>query len=581
MSTTELSGADAIVTVLQECGVTTVFGVPGTQNIPIYDALRRSDINTVLATSETMAGFMAIGWFRATGQPGVFLAIPGPGFAFALPALAEASLDSSSLLLITGHQESRGRLFDHQAIDQDAIAAAICRDHRTARTAAEIPQQLSRALSATIDRGRGPVVLQVAASALTETCSVSQPTMQRTQAKSVSAPVPDDLTAKLNDCERPLLLLGAGALESPEEVDTFARSMKALIVTTPSARGLVLEADPVVIPADLLCDDHAEFNALLERSDLILALGVRFSHNSTGGFSMRLPEDRLVHVYDDPSILNVNYRARWSVAASVGDFISAATHGLDIERQTSRSDWLSSATEWRNRILSRAPDPDYEPVWAATGHSGCQGILEAIRGAVPDDAILVTDTGLHQIYTRKYFEVRAPRGLIMPTDFQSMGFGLPAAIGAALAEPTRRVVALVGDGTLQMTISELVTIAREQIPVLVIVFSDGWLGQIRMQQIAWGSEEFSTELPKIDLKNICQAVQVRYEKGMDDLRSQVSSLLDTQTSALLEIELSDPAHLNQIKAKSRRKEAVKRLIGPSTIRVMKKLLNRARPSSGD
>ncbi len=567
------TGADALVAVLAEHGVDTVFGVPGTQNIPLFDALRRHQIRTVLATSETMAGFMAIGWDRAKGRPGVFVGIPGPGFAFALPALAEAALDSSAVLFITGDRVSRGRLFDHQMIDQDAISEALCGACFRVSDTAQLVATAHRAVAEATGAGGRPIVLQVASSALNGDYPAVEPGVSGDRAEP-ELRLPDDLLERLRRCEKPLVLAGAGALGWSEQTAAFVSSLDALLITSPAARGIIPENSWRAIPVDLLCDDAAGLNRLIAESDLVIALGSRFSHNGTGGFGLRIPEDCLVQVHEDAAVLSANYPAQWTFAATVGAFLTEVATLMSNELRPSGGRWSrEDADRWRSEILTREPDAAREPSWPA-GAVGCGALFDELRSVLPDDAMLVTDTGMHQIVSRKYFEVRAPRGLIVPTDFQSMGFGVPAALGAALAAPERRVVALVGDGTLQMTLAELGTIARERIPLVVIVFSDGWLGQIRMQQIEWGGEECETRLADIDLEHIASAFGIHYQRCERSIRTELERALASGEPALLEVVVADPPRLADLKASLRRKQRVKDILGPRATNLLKKIAGR-------
>ncbi len=475
-------------------------------------------------------------------------------------------------MLITGESVSRGRLFDHQAIDQDSVAAAICPENFKVDDVSAIDEIVNRAILQTTRAGHRPVVLQISAAALQAECPAQRVAESVTSEKGTDFSLPGDLAQRLKECEKPLLLVGAGALPCAKELASFATHLNALITTTPAARGIVSESDWRVLPVDLLCDDVEAFNRLIDESDLVIALGCRFSHNGTGGYSMRLPQDRLVHVHEDPAVLNANYEAAWAFKMEVTEFISAASAAIMDGQRSASGGWTEAeSSRWRAQVLERSADESLEPKWSEAEEPGCQALFEQIRSGIPDDAMLVTDTGMHQILTRKYFEVRSPRGLVVPTDFQSMGFGLPAAIGAALAVPERKVVALVGDGTFLMTLSELVTIAREQIPLLIVVFADGWLGQIRMQQVEWGAEEFATRLHGFELETVAKSVGIHYQRGQRNLSDQIKACLQDRLPAILEVQVEDPPRLDRFKSRLRKKEKIKNILGPAGISFIKKI----------
>jgi acetolactate synthase-1/2/3 large subunit len=234
----------------------------------------------------------------------------------------------------------------------------------------------------------------------------------------------------------------------------------------------------------------------------VIAIGARLAFNGTAGFGVTLPPERLVHIDASAANLNAVYAASNVVAMSVAAFFAL------VESTTSpRTAWtLESLTPWRLRIRTvRAADP--EPTIA--GQTPEQ-FFSVLRAGLPDDALVVTDSGLHQVMARRYFEVREVHGLLLPTDLQSMGFALPSAIAAKLAAPSRPVVALVGDGGVLMSGLELAVAVRERLPLTVIVFNDRYLNQIRMQQLLDSGQEHGVALPAVDFKCLAAATGADY-----------------------------------------------------------------------
>jgi acetolactate synthase-1/2/3 large subunit len=481
------NGADALVDFLQRQGVQCVFGVPGSQNTELFESMRRNGVRTVLTSSELTAGFMANGWFRATGSPGVFVGIPGPGFAYAIPPLAEASLDTAAVLFITGTPQGPPQ-HGLQSIDQSAIAAPLVRASLSARDTNTLLDVAGEAWTQLRCNGPGPVVLQVAESVLEADWAAAKaatPTPSPSPAKICR--IPDDLKETIASADRILIIAGAGALDASTELRELADKLNAVVSSTPSARGLFDELGDRCLGLDMMGINTRAFNQFAGQCDLTLVLGCRFSFNATAGFSIKLPADRLVHVDIDSSVLNARYDCRWPILSDVASFVSSLLVLEFVPRQGISNIELQS---FRKCLSNWSSDPDLEPTWQDQPVSQ---LFDIIRGPLCDKAITVTDTGNHQILARKYLHAREPRSLIVPTDFQSMGFGLSAAIGAAIARPDRRIFAIIGDGSFLITGAELGTAVRQKTRIIILLFRDGYLGQIRDQQLKSYGSDFATE----------------------------------------------------------------------------------------
>jgi len=564
------NGADALVASLVDLGVRCIFGLPGTQNVGLFEALRSSEIHAVQATSETTAGFMANGWFRASGQPGVFIAINGPGFAWSVPPLAEAALDSTAVLFITGKPPDRGYKNDLQVIEQREIATALGCKVFDIDELESLEETLRQAWAAATANGPRPVVLQVAAAVLGQDWTSSTGNVEATAGQSDS-PVPtDELVAFLAQARRPVVMAGGGTLDHDALLEQLLDVTGAAFFTTPTARGVIREDHPMCLRADLLSDDVDVLNRFLEKADVIISLGCRFSHNGTGGFTVALAEENLVHVDADSNVLVKNYPARWSLCMDVGDFLSTVCERLPAKSPEAKPAWPSSDIEGcREELSATRQSVLCEPSWNDAGN--CGSLFRQIREGTPDNGIIVTDTGLHQILTRTHFDVLSPRGLIFPSDFQSMGFGLPAAIGAALAAPDRPVVALIGDGSLLMVGAELLAAKREAVSLPVLVFRDGALGQIRLQQIQEYGHESATKLEPFDLAEYSNSLGIRHVRADVKLADQLRQAMGECGPTVIEVELQDNDSLAEIRKKVKRKNSLKSALGPRATQLLKRL----------
>jgi len=573
-------------------GVRCVFGLPGTQNVELFEELRTSSLRTVLATSELAAAFMAVGYARASGRPGVLVTIPGPGFTYALPGLAEARLDSVPLIHIVVHKPlPPGRRFRHQEIQHQEIVRPLVKEVVEVRAAEGVPVAAERAWRMAQEGEPGPVVLWVSSEVFTgvagkgsgESASESPPLGGEMGPAEAAAwepgrgTMPPDstisLAPRLSLARRPILFLGLGAVERAEQVHHLAERLGAPFFTTPSARGVIPEDHSLCLGFDPDRGGVGALNELLASSDLVLALGCKLGHNGTAGFRLKLPADRLVHVNTDAEALGANYPASLLIRARVEDVVGHLLESLPGEGPL--SGWSQDEIAlWRSRIAGEAPGGPPEPSAPGVPSKTVRELVQVLREEIPRDAILVTDSGLHQVMIRRHFSVLTPRGLIMPTDFQSMGFGLPAAIGAKLAAPERPVVAVIGDGGLAMSGMDLLTLARERLPVTVIVFNDGYLNLIRLQQERDFGHAHAVRLRNPDMEVLAEACGLAFIRLDSDVRSRIREGLEGGAPILAEVPLGESREIRSVRRTTRVKSLARQALGRRFVDRVKRLLGR-------
>lgn len=546
-------GIDALCRALIDVGIDCVFGVPGTQNVALFEGFRRHGLRTVLASHELAAAFMANGYFRASGRVAALATIPGPGFTYALTGLAEARHDSAGVLFLVGAPASGpGHAFRLQALDQRAIAAPVVKLCLTIASSADVERIVADAYAAASEGEPGPVMVELAMDALGA---------EREPAPSTGAPSrhssPDvargELARRFAQASRPLLLLGQGAFAAAEPLRALAEALTIPILTTPTARGIVPEDHELVLGFDPLRGHIASLNAFVDRADLVIALGCKLGHNGTAGFQLRLPPDRLIQVDADRAVVGASYPAQVGITARVEDVVDE----LQVRRQPSQ--W-SRAEIGAARDTVRAAAPDaVEPRIRGVGTP--REFLAWLRGMLPRDAIIVTDSGLHQILVRRHLDVLSPRGLIVPTDFQSMGFGLPASIGARIAAPGRAVVAVVGDGGFLMSGLELLTMRRERLPIVTFVFNDGHLNQIRLQQLGSYGHAHAVDLVNPDFAQLASALGVGYLRIGDASDDDVRRALRGDRPTLVEVVVGDSVPMRALPHITRTKRLARALLG--------------------
>ena len=566
------SGAQAFCDVLQESGVEFVFGLPGTQTVGLYEALRVSAIRAVVPTHELNAAFMANGYARASGKVGVLLTIPGPGFAYVTAGLAEARLDGVALVhfALTPARGPTGEP-GFQALDQAAIARPLVKAVLRAESRAELPGVIRRALALAQEADPGPVFVELSDDALRDEATDAGRQSLNTRAPgSVSRSSNESELATVVErvvaAKRPAILVACDCTAASALLTNLAATGRVPVFVTPPSRGVVPEDDPWTLCFDDQRTQFGHIAAALALADLVVVLGTRLSHVTTAGFRLELPSERVVCVSESGAGLPHGYSASITVHGRPGELLSR------LERAAPRfvSKWtLDELAHWQGRFAAGHPADLPEPVV----EGGTPAVFfAALRSALPRDALLVTDSGLHQMLVRRHYPVFCPGGLLFPSDFQSMGFGLPAAIGAKLAAPARAVVLVMGDGGFAMSGLELLTAAREGVQVVVIVFNDGQLNLIRLQQLREFGRTHGVDLSGPDFERFAEAVGVRYCRAAGNAAQAVREALSAEEPTLIEVLVGDSRSIRRTAATSLARAAVRTAIGPRMVNWLKRLL---------
>lgn len=565
------TGADRLAAALSRLGVTHVFGLPGTQSVPFFDGLRRSPLRTVLTTHELNAAFMAVGFYRASGRPAVLASIPGPGFTHALSGVVEARHDSAALVHVVGPPAAEPpQRFRLQAVEQEAIGRLETKGVFEIRTLPELEQTVHAAWTRATGGEPGPVVLHVPPSILTASGPSSPDSLLPRGAGAPGAAI-DRAVARLVDAQRPVLLVGQGASAAADVVLRLAETLGAPVVTSCSGRGIVPEDHRLVLGYDVTRSSTDVLNRVLATADCILVLGYKLTHNGTAGFRMQLPSEVLVHVDADREIPGANYPVAQAVVADVGDVAARCLDRLSIGDH--RVEWTAAEiAEWRAKLSALADDDTPEPRIVGASPPTAERFFSLLRQALPRETIVVTDSGLHQVLVRRHYRVLATRGLMVPSDYQSMGFGIPAAIGAKLAAPDRPVVAIVGDGGFAMSGMELLTAVRERVPLTVIVFNDGYLNLIRMQQFGASGRSNAVRLanPDFELMAIAVGAEYRLFEGADSLRDLPRR--EREGVTLLEVRLGDSGSMMRQRFDGLVRAGARRTLGPRLLQTVKQWL---------
>jgi acetolactate synthase-1/2/3 large subunit len=509
----KLSGADLIVRLLERQGISTLAGVPGGANLPLYDALaRRGRIRHVLARHEQGAGFIAQGMARALGTPQVCLATSGPGATNVLTAVADARLDSVPLVCLTGQVPLALIGTDaFQEVDTYGMSLPVTKHNYLVRGAGELLEVLPDAFRVAASGRPGPVLIDVPKDVQTQEVEfASWPDPGRPD------PPPrfedGDLRAAaqlLNAARKPILYLGGGVIHSGASPAAVALAEKAGLPTT--ATLMALGAMPTDHPLYLgMLGMHAAryTNLALEECDLLLAAGARFDDRATGKVAQFCPRAKVIHIDIDPSELGKIRHPQVGIVGDVGEVLRAL---LPRVRDNPRSAWRARVEELKGRFPLHMPGADDPRTpYGVILHAA------ALAGA---DVVVTTDVGQHQMWAAQAYPFRRPRSWLTSGGLGTMGFGLPAAVGAALACPDRTVVCFSGDGSLLMNLQELAVVAEEKVNVKVILLNNNSLGLVRQQQeLFYGKRVYAADArSRTDFVRIAEGFGVpAYDLGEGD-----------------------------------------------------------------
>ena len=526
-----ITGAEWIVQLLEEQGIRTVAGVPGGAILPLYDALARSSIRHVLARHEQGAAFIAQGIARSTGRAAVCIASSGPGATNLITALADAKLDSVPLVCITGQVPTSLIGTDaFQEVATVAMAEPIVKACFFVEEAAQLGEVITRAFAAAQSGRPGPVLIDIPKDIqlarvrpLPSACSVmtTVPLHERY----------DDVCALLRTSCRPLLYLGGGVVKARAQtaVREFCERAQIPAVCTLMALGVLPDEHPLNI--GMLGMHGARYtNAAVDECDLLTAIGARFDDRATGRVDAFARRARIVHIDIDAREIG---KIKHADIGIVDDALSAARELLDRVSTTTSDEWLSRVAELRAAL----------PLKRTLGSQLAHDAIRAVAAHAGADAFVTTDVGQHQMWVAQSYPFHRADRWLTSGGLGTMGFGLPAAIGAALAHPHATVLCFTGDGSLLMSVQELATLAELHANVKVILFDNAALGLVhQQQQLFYGGAVTASRYAKpSDFIAIAKAFGIA---AVDiDATTEWQSLLSTPGPALLRVAIDANAHV--------------------------------------
>lgn len=481
------TGAEIIIKLLERQGIERIAGIPGGANLPLYDALSRSDsIRHILARHEQGAGFIAHGQARATGQAAVFFATSGPGATNTITALADAKLDSIPVICITGQVPKALIGTDaFQEIDTYGISIPVTKHSYFVQTAEELLQVIPQAFEVALSGRPGPVVIDVPKDVQMERIQIeSWPEVgARTQSPLAQDSELEIATRMINEAKRPVLYVGGGAInsEAENEIMSLATRIHAPVTTTLMGLGAFPASHEQSI--GMLGMHAARYtNMVLEECDLLVALGARFDDRATGKVAQFCPDAKIIHIDIDEAELHKIKAAHIGIQADLKETLERLVPRVE---ECRRDSWMSRVNELKEAFPLEMPDSD--------SPTSAYGIVRKTQSICRSNTIVTTDVGQHQMRTAQAFTFDAPRQWLTSGGLGTMGFGLPAAIGAALEFPDRQVVCFSGDGSLMMNIQELATAAEERVNLKIILCNNNSLGLVHQQQtLFYGKNIFAS-----------------------------------------------------------------------------------------
>ncbi|RME92803.1 MAG: thiamine pyrophosphate-binding protein [Candidatus Hydrogenedentota bacterium] len=519
------TGAWLAAYALEQIGVKYTFGIPGVHNTELYDALNNLDsLEPILVTHEGGGSFMADAISRTTNSIGTLAIVPAAGLTHAMSGIGESYLDGIPMLIISGGTRTdSGRYFQLHQIDQVKVADGITKAAFKVTNHNEIVPTIYKAYEIAMTGCPGPVLVEIPVNLQLFQGEVKDlpkfdPSVLEQKKPAINDQEIDQAVEILMNAKRPGIYVGWGAVDAVEITKEIAELLEAPVATTLQG----LSAFPADHPLHTgynfsSCSVPASEKAFAD-VDAMLAVGVRFAELATVSYSVNPPKN-LIHIDIDPEVPNKNYPAKVAIIADARDAMSAI-----LQKLKEKNHQKSKATQGLRELIAKEKKA-YRQEWTAKkqkdkvspGH-----FFEKLRKILDRDSYLVVDDGNHTFLTAELFDVYEPRHFISPTDFNCMGYAVPAAIGVKLSHPDKQVVSVVGDGAFLMTCMEILTASTHNLGVVYFVFHDGELAQISQLQQVPLNRKTCTILGDIKLSGIALATGAEYmEMSNDDQVEQV------------------------------------------------------------
>lgn len=535
----QISGAEALMRSLEHQGVKTIFGYPGGSIMPVFDALydHQRALHHILVRHEQGAAHAAQGYARVANEVGVCLVTSGPGATNTITGIADAMIDSTPIVVIAGQVGTSFLGTDaFQEVDLVGITQPITKWSYQIRRAEDVAWAVARAFYIAKSGRPGPVVLDFAKNAQLEKVAYTPTKLDFIRSY---VPVPDTeeetviaAADLINNAERPLVLVGQGVElgNAQEELRTFLE--KADMPAGCTLHGLsALSTNHPLNKGMLGMHGNLGPNVNTNKCDVLIAVGMRFDDRVTGNLATYAKQAKIIHFDIDPAEVNKNLKADIAVLGDCKQTLVAVTERL---KKNQHTEWLDSFKVYEEMEEEKVIRPELYPK-SKTLSMG--EVVRAVSDATNHEAILVTDVGQNQMMAARYFKYTKDRSIVTSGGLGTMGFGLPAAIGATFGCPDRTVCVFMGDGGLQMNIQELGTIMEQQAPVKMIILNNNYLGNVRQWQAMFFNKRYSfTPMLNPDYMKICEGYNIASRKvyTREELKTAIDEMLTVDGPFLLE-----------------------------------------------
>ena len=553
----KITGAEALMLSLKAEGVETIFGYPGGSIMPTYDALydytigEKKSFEHILVRHEQAATHAAEGYARVSGRVGVTLVTSGPGVTNTLTGVADAMMDSTPIVVIAGQVATSVLGSDaFQEVDLVSVSQPITKWAYQIRRAEDIPWAVSRAFFIAKSGRPGPIVLDFTKNAQTQLFEY-KPTKVEFIRSYIPSPELDmeavrEAAQLINNAKKPMALVGQGV-----ELGNAQHELKAFLekADIPAGRTLMgLSALPSNHPLNMgMLGMHGSYavNLKEQEADVLIAIGMRFSDRVTGNLERYAKQAKIIHLDIDPSEIDKNVKTTVAVVADCKISLPAITALLD---DADHTEWKNSFIPLREKEIRNVITPATKPT---SGPLLMGEVAHYVAEATDSSAVLVTDVGQNQLMSARYFKFHKSRSIATSGGLGTMGYGLPAAMGATYGAPERTVCCFMGDGGLQMMIQEFGTIMEHQIPVKMILLNNNFLGNVRQwQDMFFHHKRSFTPMCNPDFGLVAKAYDIPYRRveNREDLPSAINEMLATKGPFLLETIIKADANVEPMTA---------------------------------
>lgn len=540
MARPNINGAEALILSLLAEGVDTVFGYPGGAIMPVYDALYhyQNELTHMLARHEQGASHAAQGYARISKRAGVCFATSGPGATNLITGLTDAMIDSTPLVCITGQVPKHLLGTDaFQEADVVGMSTPVTKWNYQITEAKEIPWVIAKAFFIAQNGRPGPVLIDITKNAQFEVFDFEYRKCKRVRSYHPRPKVNLQAIAKaaqlINEAKKPLILVGHGVMlaQAEEEFQNFAEKTGMPVASTLLGLSAFSVKHPLYVGYLGMHGNYAP-NIKTNEADVLIAIGMRFDDRVTGNTNSYAKQAKIIHIEIDPAEINKNVHADVAVIADAKDALEQL---IPLVESKSYPEWHQEFKDCDQVELQKVIQADFSP---NTPKIKMAEVIHQLSEKTEGKAVVVTDVGQHQMVASRYYEFTQTDSHITSGGLGTMGFALPAAIGAKIAHPHREVIAIIGDAGFQMTLQELGMIQQYQVPIKIIILNNSFMGMVRQwQQLFFDNRYSATEMINPDFVSIAQAFGIQAEKveSREEYPAAMQRMLESDQAYFLEV----------------------------------------------